>query len=331
LKKDLNSFELAVGELERIQRSKQQLDSLLDKKKKKREDVNEITQELKAIKEQYVKLEQRQMEIRDQLVYSMEFKNRSHARSCGHDRHWSHGGDQHRSHGDTQHMIYDDHRHGEHQYKGQKVVPRGWKRKGITCRYCKKMGHIERECWIKHPEKKRRFEDTTHIDRPHNNRYAHENVNVVEENKPKDSNYTSLKADIEVEGYKCQSLIDTGASIRIIRQDIVHKIGNHKQLQYGANIDESIIAANGNPLKQVGLVSLQIAIGNHKSKHWFRIIEDIQPAIIIVNDILSRLKVQLHLDKNVIIQNDEILANLISKDPSYINHLIAIKKQIVRP
>jgi hypothetical protein len=33
-------------------------------------------------------------------------------------------------------------------------------------------------------------------------------------------------------GHKYQSLIDTGASISIVRQDIVNMISKHKQLQY---------------------------------------------------------------------------------------------------
>jgi hypothetical protein len=58
---ELDLFE----DLERVQRSKQQLASLLDKKKKRKEEVN-------------MKLEQRQTEIRDQIVFSME-RNRAHA------------------------------------------------------------------------------------------------------------------------------------------------------------------------------------------------------------------------------------------------------------
>jgi hypothetical protein len=64
-----------------------------------------------------------------------------------------------------------------------------------------------------------------------------------------------------MEGHKCQSLIDTGASISIVRQDMVNMISKHNQLQYGTCKDESITAANGNPLTQVGMVLLQIAIG----------------------------------------------------------------------
>jgi hypothetical protein len=100
----------------------------LDKKKKRKEEVNMITQELKAIKEQYMKLEQRQTEIRNQIVFSME-RNRAHASLCGSDYHWSHGGDQPKSHGGDQpkshggdqpkshnvdqNMFYVGHRHGE--------------------------------------------------------------------------------------------------------------------------------------------------------------------------------------------------------------------------
>src|SRR5690606_16219070 len=140
LKKELNSFDLAVEELEKIQRSKQQLDSLLEKKKKKKQEVNEITQELRAIKEQYAKLEQRQLEIRDQVVLSLEYKNRAHAKTCDHDQHWAHGNIQPKPHGVNQDITCDNPRHGEHICSVQKDAPRGWKRKRITCRYCKKIG-----------------------------------------------------------------------------------------------------------------------------------------------------------------------------------------------
>jgi hypothetical protein len=221
----VTSYEKAIELLE--QKRRIEIETPVEKKKKKK---NEESSQRKSLEERFESLEKNISEVRNQFVNALE------------NRHWS---------------------CDQYQNKGDQGYRRANKRRKIICHHCKKAGHVEKGCWIKHPDLKPKSRSRDQI----NNENSQNNGVIAQEaNKDIIPKYINLRTHVEIEDQPFEVLIDTGASVSVIRQDQYCKI-KHKEIPHRISEEETIWAVSGEMLENLGMVFLKLQIGEHKSQH----------------------------------------------------------------
>ena len=126
----------------------------------------------------------------------------------------------------------------------------------ITCYFCGKSGHLQRNC----PEKRRQFGGNREVDRDADRVNApnqpEKNVHYV----PSTSEELCKYAEIIVNDKHVCALADTGASVTVLSEEFYRMCNSPTSLNVSNDI--KFVGAGGEPLIMLGKTEVSIAIGD---------------------------------------------------------------------
>jgi hypothetical protein len=133
---------------------------------------------------------------------------------------------------------YEERKHEDRKYEERKHEDRKYedrKHEDKKCNYCKKLGHIEKECWKRNPTLKPK------------------KVNVI-------SNKDLPTVNMALGNSKYDLLVDSGSAVSIVSTDVVAKEKCAVQTS-----EAKLFGANGQPLAVEGKTTIKIEdIGKHE-------------------------------------------------------------------
>ena len=100
-----------------------------------------------------------------------------------------------------------------------------------------------------------------------------------------DDQYQCVIIDAKIQGKNYKTIIDTGSGISIIGGELFSQLQEEGKLE---RVESKAIAANKQIMYIQGIIPLKITIKEQAIEHSFRVIEEMEKAILLGNDFFKK-------------------------------------------